>query len=170
MGVSGVGKTTVARLLAERLGVPYGEADDFHPAANLAKMSAGIPLDDADRLPWLAALGDWLGACRAAGTGAVITCSALTRRYREVLRASCPDAYFLHLVGSRELIADRLARRTGHFMPPALLASQFAALEPLAADERGGVLDVGPGPGELAAAAALLLGSAAPDAGRAGRD
>lgn len=159
MGVSGVGKTTVARLLAERLGLPYGEADDFHSPASIAKMSAGIPLDDADRLPWLAALGDWLGDRRAAGTGAVITCSALTRRYRDVLRASCPDAWFLHLSGSRELIAGRMAGRTGHFMPPALLDSQFAALEPLAADEHGGVLDVGPGPEELAAAAARLLGA-----------
>ena len=159
MGVSGVGKTTVAQLLAKRLGLPYGEADEFHTPASIAKMSAGIPLDDADRLPWLTALGEWLADRRAAGTGAVITCSALTRRYRDVLRASCPDAYFLHLSGSRELIAARLAGRTGHFMPLALLDSQYAALEPLAEDERGGVLDVGPSPEALAEAAALLLGA-----------
>jgi len=160
MGVSGVGKTTVARLLAERLDLPYGEADDFHPPASIAKMSAGIPLDDADRLPWLEALGRWLADRRAAGTGAVITCSALTRRYRDVLRAACPDAYFLHLAGSQELVADRLARRTGHFMPPALLSSQYAALEPLAADERGSVLEVDAGSEQLARAAAVRLTSA----------
>ncbi|GJF31954.1 gluconokinase [Kitasatospora sp. NE20-6] len=158
MGVSGVGKTTVARQLADRLGLPYAEADDFHPAANIAKMSAGTPLDDHDREPWLRALGAWLGAQAADGTGGVVTCSALKRRYRDTLRASCPDAFFLHLSGSHELVRDRLVHRAGHFMPPSLLDSQYAALEPLGPDERGAVLDVGPTPEALVEKAAALLG------------
>ncbi|WP_051732706.1 gluconokinase [Kitasatospora phosalacinea] len=157
MGVSGVGKTTVARLLADRLGLPYAEADDFHPAANIAKMSAGTPLDDHDRQPWLRALGGWLGERAAAGSGGVVTCSALKRRYRDVLRAACPDAFFLHLSGSHDLVGDRLAHRTGHFMPPSLLDSQYATLEPLQADERGTVLDVGAEPETLVTRAVAAL-------------
>ncbi|MFC8453274.1 gluconokinase [Kitasatospora sp. NPDC057223] len=157
MGVSGVGKTTVARLLAERLALPYAEADDFHPPANIAKMSAGIPLDDEDRAPWLRALGGWLGERAEAGTGGVVTCSALKRHYRDILRAACPGAYFLHLSGGHELVEDRLAHRTGHFMPTSLLGSQYAALEPLQADERGTALDVGPSPEQLVEMAAALL-------------
>ncbi|MFE1317565.1 gluconokinase [Kitasatospora phosalacinea] len=157
MGVSGVGKTTVARLLADRLDLPYAEADDFHPAANIAKMSAGTPLDDRDRLPWLRALGGWLGERSAAGSGGVVTCSALKRRYRDVLRAACPDAFFLHLSGSHDLVGDRMAHRTGHFMPTSLLDSQYAALEPLQADEVGTVLDVGADPETLVARAVAAL-------------
>ncbi|MFE2727661.1 gluconokinase [Kitasatospora sp. NPDC059327] len=157
MGVSGVGKTTVARLLADRLDLPYAEADDFHPPANIAKMSAGTPLDDADRAPWLRALGAWLGDRAQAGTGGVVTCSALKRHYRDTLRAACPGAFFLHLSGRHELVGDRLAHRTGHFMPPSLLDSQYAALEPLGADEHGAVLDVGPTPEELVEMAVALL-------------
>ncbi|MEV6211924.1 gluconokinase [Kitasatospora sp. NPDC051914] len=158
MGVSGVGKTTVARQLAERLGLPYAEADDFHPEANIAKMSAGIPLDDQDREPWLHALGDWLGGRAAAGTGGVVTCSALKRQYRDILREHCPDAFFLHLSGGHHLIQDRLAHRVDHFMPTSLLDSQYAALEPLQPDEHGAVLDVGPAPATLVESAAALLG------------
>ncbi|MFJ4681523.1 gluconokinase [Kitasatospora sp. NPDC088783] len=157
MGVSGVGKTTVARLLADRLDLPYAEADDFHPAANIAKMSAGTPLDDCDRQPWLRALGGWLGERAAAGSGGVVTCSALKRDYRDLLRAACPDAFFLHLSGSHDLVGDRLAHRTGHFMPPALLDSQYAALEPLQPDERGTVLDVGAAPDTLVDRAVAAL-------------
>ncbi|MFG2698629.1 gluconokinase [Kitasatospora sp. NPDC051984] len=157
MGVSGVGKTTVARLLAHRLGLPYAEADDFHPAANIAKMSAGIPLDDQDRQPWLRALGTWLGERAAAGTGGVVTCSALKRAYRDTLRAACPEAQFLHLTGSHALVGDRLAHRTGHFMPTSLLDSQYATLEPLQADERGTVLDVDADPDTLVERAVAAL-------------
>ncbi|MFD9127626.1 gluconokinase [Kitasatospora sp. NPDC059571] len=158
MGVSGVGKTTVARLLAERLGLPYAEADDFHPAANIAKMTAGTPLDDEDRAPWLRALGGWLGEQARAGSGGVVTCSALRRRYRDTLRAACPDAFFLHLSGGHDLVRDRLAHRVGHFMPTSLLDSQYALLEVLQPDERGAVLDVGPTPATLVESAAALLG------------
>ncbi|MGF1429209.1 gluconokinase [Kitasatospora sp. LaBMicrA B282] len=158
MGVSGVGKTTVAQLLAERLGLPCAEADDFHPAANIAKMTAGIPLDDADRAPWLQALAGWLRARAAAGSGGVVTCSALRRAYREVLRTGSPDTFFLHLAGSRRLVAGRLALRTGHFMPPSLLDSQYAALEPLGPDEHGVVLELGAHhPHELVELAVALL-------------
>ncbi|MFJ8441822.1 gluconokinase [Kitasatospora griseola] len=157
MGVSGVGKTTVARLLAHRLGLPYAEADDFHPAANIAKMSAGTPLDDNDREPWLRALGAWLGERAAAGTGGVVTCSALKRSYRDILRDACPEAFFLHLTGSHELVGDRIAHRTGHFMPPSLLDSQYATLEPLRADECGTVLDVGADPDTLVDRAVAAL-------------
>jgi gluconokinase len=158
MGVSGVGKTTVALLLAERLAVPFAEGDDMHPPANIARMSAGTPLDDADRQPWLEAVGGWLHGQRASGAGGVVTCSALRRRYRDTLRAACPEAWFLQLSGSRGLVSERLDRRSGHFMPGSLLGSQYEALEPLAADEHGLVLDVGPGPAELAEAAARALG------------
>ncbi|PJN22106.1 gluconokinase [Kitasatospora sp. CB02891] len=157
MGVSGVGKTTVARLLAHRLGLPYAEADDFHPAANIAKMSAGTPLDDDDREPWLRALGAWLGERAAAGTGGVVTCSALKRSYRDILRDACPEAFFLHLTGSHELVGDRIAHRTGHFMPPSLLDSQYATLEPLRADESGTVLDVDADPDTLVDRAVAAL-------------
>lgn len=157
MGVSGVGKTTVAQLLAERLKVPFAEADDFHPAANIAKMSAGVPLEDADRWPWLDAIGAWLAERGAAHTGGVVTCSALKRGYRDVLRAAWPGTFFLHLSGERSLVSGRIERRTDHFMPPALLASQYAALEPLAQDEPGLVLDVGPAPDQLVATAVAEL-------------
>ncbi|WP_327683269.1 gluconokinase [Kitasatospora sp. NBC_00458] len=157
MGVSGVGKTTLARLLADRLGLPFAEADDFHPAANIAKMSAGTPLDDQDRAPWLRAVGAWLAERTEAGTGGVVTCSALKHGYRDILRAACPDAWFLHLCGGHRLVEDRLAHRTGHFMPTSLLDSQYAALEPLGADERGAVLDVGPSPEQLVEKAVALL-------------
>ncbi|WP_042365356.1 gluconokinase [Streptacidiphilus neutrinimicus] len=157
MGVAGVGKTTVAKALAERLGLPYGEADDFHPAANIAKMAAGIPLDDTDREPWLRAIGAWLAERVAAGTGGVVTCSALKRGYRDLLREACPDAFFLHLTGTNGLIEERLAHRSGHFMKAHMLDSQLAILEPLAADEHGALLDVGPDPHTLVESAAALV-------------
>jgi gluconokinase len=140
MGVSGSGKSTVGAALAQRLGVPFADADDFHPPANIAKMTAGIPLDDDDRFPWLDAIGGWLAErCR---TGGVMSCSALKRTYRDQLRRHCPETEFLHLSGSPEVIAARQASRPGHFMPASLMASQFATLEPLELDERGVTIDV----------------------------
>jgi gluconokinase len=140
MGVSGSGKTTVGAALAQRLRVPFADADDFHPPANVAKMSAGVPLTDGDRAPWLATIAAWLAD--HARTGGVTSCSALRRAYRDVLTAAAPEAYFVHLHGDREVIAARVAGRPGHFMPAALVESQFATLEPLGADERGAVLEV----------------------------
>ncbi|WP_316528808.1 gluconokinase [Kitasatospora brasiliensis] len=157
MGVSGTGKSTVARLLAERLAVPFADGDDFHRPDSIARMAAGIPLDDARRRPWLEAIGGWLREREAAGTGGVVTCSALKRRYRDTLRAACPGAFFLHLTGGHDLLASRLHRRRGHFMPTTLLDSQLAALEPLEPDERGAALDVGPAPELIVDAAMGLL-------------
>lgn len=141
MGVSGSGKSTVGAALAQRLGVPFVDADTLHPAASIAKMAAGQPLDDDDRYPWLEQVGEWLAAHRE---GAVVSCSALKRRYRDQLRSHCPGVEFLHLCGSAELIGDRLAARTDHFMPVALLRSQLDTLEPLGPDEAGMTVDVGP--------------------------
>ena len=140
MGVSGSGKSTVGAALARRLGVPFADADTFHPPANIAKMAAGKPLTDDDRYPWLEAVGQWLARH---DEGGVMSCSALKRRYRDQLRSHCPRIEFLHLTGSPELIARRQAGRPGHFMPSALVKSQFDALEPLAPDEHGMAIDVG---------------------------
>jgi gluconokinase len=139
MGVSGSGKSTVGAALAQRLRVPFADADDFHPEANIAKMSAGHPLDDEDRRPWLDSIGSWLAAH---SDGGVMSCSALKHVYRDQLRGHCPDIEFLHLVGTPEVIGRRQASRPGHFMPASLLASQFETLEPLTADERGVDIDV----------------------------
>jgi gluconokinase len=155
MGVAGTGKTTIGPLVADALGVPYAEGDDFHPPANIAKMSAGIPLDDADRGPWLDAIGDW--AHGRAGLGGVVSSSALKRAYRDRLRAAAPGVVFLHLTGDRELIAARMAERKGHFMPTALLDSQFATLEPLQADEAGVAVDVLGTPHEITERAVAAL-------------
>lgn len=148
MGVAGTGKTTVGWLLAEALGVPYAEGDAFHPAANVAKMSAGTPLDDADRGPWLDAIGQWIRNC-AGLRGGVVAASSLKRSYRDRLRAAAPGAAFVHLTGDRSLIAQRMAARKGHFMPTTLLDSQFATLEPLQDDELGVVVDVSGSPDDI---------------------
>jgi gluconokinase len=140
MGVSGSGKSTVGRELAARLGVPYAEADDFHPPENVAKMASGQPLTDADRWPWLRALAAWIAEHSA--TGGVVTCSALKRSYRDLLRSAAARVWFLHLAGDRSVIAARLAARSGHFMPASLLDSQFADLEPLGPDEPGLTVDI----------------------------
>jgi len=155
MGVSGSGKSTVGAALAQRLRVPYGDADDFHPPANIEKMSAGRPLDDDDRRPWLEAIGRWLQEHDAG----VVTCSALKRSYRDLLRESRPDVVFVHQHGDREVIARRQATRPGHFMPAALLDSQFDTLEPLEDDERGYVVDVGPSVDDIVVAATEALGT-----------
>lgn len=139
MGVTGSGKSTVGTALAERLGVPFADADDFHSAANVAKMRAGTPLTDHDRLPWLRNIAAWLGEHQ--GGGAVVTCSALKRVYRDILRERTSDVVFLHLDGDKETARRRVAGRAGHFMPESLVDSQFADLEPLEADEHGIVVD-----------------------------
>jgi gluconokinase len=162
MGVSGSGKSTVAALLAARLGCELAEADDFHPASNVAKMSAGLPLDDADRLPWLRDIAAWLGERARANRPAVVACSALRRRYRDVLRGASPRLLFVHLTGTGAVIASRMRARPGHFMPPSLLESQLATLEPLEADEQGLILDVGRSPEELVAAVLAAISAAPP--------
>ncbi|MET8946519.1 gluconokinase [Streptomyces sp. NPDC004542] len=155
MGVAGTGKTTIGPLLAARLGVPYAEGDDFHPQANIAKMAAGTPLDDTDRWPWLDAIGAWTHG--RDGRGGVVSCSALKRSYRDRLRATAPGVVFVHLAGERSLIEDRMTHRQGHFMPTALLDSQFATLEPLQADEAGVVVDVSGSPEAITDRAARAL-------------
>ncbi len=142
MGVSGSGKSTVGRALADALGVPFADADAFHSAANVAKMTAGVPLTDDDRWPWLADVGAWL-ASRA--EGGVIACSALKRSYRDALRDAAPGMRFVHLRADEALLASRMAvrrEREGHFMAPGMLASQLADLEPLDPDEEGLSIDV----------------------------
>ncbi|HZE40678.1 MAG TPA: gluconokinase [Stackebrandtia sp.] len=137
MGVSGSGKTTVGKRLAERLGWEFAEGDAFHPDANVAKMSAGTPLTDADRWPWLRAIGKWIDARARAHESAVITCSALRRVYRDLLRENRPGVWFCHLDADSALLESRLARRRGHYMPSSLLPSQLATLEPLQDNEPG---------------------------------
>jgi len=140
MGVSGSGKTTVGELLSRRLGVDYGDADDFHPPDNLAKMRAGEPLTEADREPWLAAIGEWL-AERAGG--AVVSCSALRLRHRERLLMTAPEAVFLQLSGDEAVLRERMRQREDHFMPESLLASQLESFEPLEPAEPGITIDIG---------------------------
>lgn len=142
MGVSGSGKSTVAAALAGALGGIYLDADDFHPPASVAKMTAGVPLTDEDRMPWLEVVGQAVVAQAARGRLAVVACSALRRRYRDALRAAAGDLFFVQLDGTPELLAERMAARADHFMPPALLRSQLDALEPLEPDERGVVVSV----------------------------
>lgn len=139
MGVTGSGKTTVGIALAERMGVPFADADDFHSPENVAKMRSGVPLTDADRRPWLLAIGAWLAEHEG---GAVVTCSALKRAYRDTLREAAPTITFLHLHGDKDTVRERVGSRKGHFMPESLVDSQFADLEPLGAGETGRVVDL----------------------------
>ena len=139
MGVSGSGKSTVGAALAQRLRVAFADADDFHPPANIAKMTAGEALNDDDRRPWLDSIGRWLAKHV---DGGVMSCSALKHAYRDQLRDHCPTVEFLHLSGTPEVIGRRQASRPGHFMPASLLVSQFETLEPLSDDERGVAIDV----------------------------
>ncbi|PCE15390.1 carbohydrate kinase [Microbacterium sp. SZ1] len=134
MGVAGTGKSTVAAMLAGRLGWTFEEGDDLHPEANVKKMASGDPLTDDDRWPWLDRIAEWIDERIAAGEPGIITCSALKRSYRDVLRRDAVT--FVHFVGDRELILERMLRRQGHFMPTTLLDSQFATLEPLGEDEK----------------------------------
>ncbi|MGC5166063.1 gluconokinase [Luteimicrobium sp. DT211] len=158
MGVSGTGKTTVGRLLADRLGWAFAEGDAFHPPANVARMQAGTPLDDAARLPWLRAIRDWTAEQDAAGTSTVVTCSALRTTYRDVLREAPGRTRFVHLVGDASLVGTRMQQRAGHFMPPSLLPSQLATLEPLGVAEDGVVVPVDGPPAQVAETALSALG------------
>lgn len=151
MGVSAVGKTTVGRAINEVLHWEFAEGDDFHPQSNVAKMASGVPLQDEDRWPWLAALAAWAREHDEAGQATIMTCSALKRSYREVLRAGSPETYFVHLVGAKELLLQRMSDRNDHFMPMELLDSQLATLEELGADETGQTFDVAGTPEQTAA-------------------
>lgn len=154
MGVSGAGKTSVAQELTRQLGWAYIEGDDLHPAANVAKMAAGHPLDDEDRSPWLHRIAEVIGEHERAGSSIVLTCSALKRAYRDLLVDGHPSVWFAHVHVDRSVLAERLAARQGHYMPPSLLDSQLTTLEPLAADEPGSVID---GDGPLAETVTELL-------------
>ncbi len=160
VGVSGAGKSTVARELAARLGWPLEEGDAFHSEANIAKMRAGIALTDADRQPWLVAVADWIDGQRAKGQPGIITCSALKRSYRHIVVGDRPEARLIYLRGEQDLIAARLAARHGHFMPPTLLGSQFEVLEEPGPEEEALVVDIGPSPEKISEKIIRLLGAA----------
>lgn len=151
MGVSGCGKSTVGRALARALDIAYVEGDDLHPPQNVALMAAGTPLSDTDRQGWLAVVAQRLGDDSASSSGVVVACSALKRSYRERLRAAAPDVLFVHLQGPQALLAQRLAQRTGHYMPAVLLQSQFDTLEPPLPDENALQFDIGPEPEAIVA-------------------
>lgn len=142
MGVSGSGKTTVGEALAQRVGGVFLDADDFHPKANVEKMSSGIPLNDADRAPWLDIVGKEMRKRQGEGRVVVMACSALKRKYRERIRAEEPAAFFVLLTGTREELERRLQARHGHFMPPSLLDSQLDTLEPLGSNEHGATINI----------------------------
>jgi gluconokinase len=150
MGVSGVGKTSVAQALVDRTGWAFQEGDDLHPEANRAKMAAGTPLDHDDRWPWLRRVAEWIGSQEAAGRGGVVTCSALKRSYRDLLRDGHPSVRFVHLLADEDVLTARVTNRHGHYMPPALLRSQLDALEPLGPDEPGVRVETHGDPGAVA--------------------
>ena len=158
MGVSGSGKSTVASLVARRLGCPFADGDAFHAPEAIAKMHAGVPLDDGDRAPWLARIADWIDARRAVGEGGVVVCSALRRAYRDRLLRPRAGVRLVYLEGSRALIQERLSLRRGHFMPAALLDSQFAALEPPGPDEDPLTVGIEEAPDDIAATITARLG------------
>lgn len=157
MGVSGSGKSTIGALLAARLGWPFADADGFHPPENVAKMASGQPLTDADRWPWLDAIAAHIDAARKAGQPVVVACSALRRAYRDRLRAGHGDLVFLHLSGAPEVIAARQAARQGHFMPPSLMASQFATLEDISDEPDALAVSVATEPQDVVNAAMAAL-------------
>ncbi len=153
MGVSGCGKSTVGRELADALGMPYLEGDAFHSPQNVARMAAGVALTDDDRQGWLRTLAERIGAALREGHGIVLSCSALKRSYRDLLRTQAPELRFVHLTGAPELLAQRVTMRQHPYMPASLLQSQLATLEPPGADERALTLDIARPPHELARAA-----------------
>lgn len=164
MGVQGVGKSTIGSGVAAVLGLPFVDGDRLHPERNIRQMAAGVPLQDADRLPWLQAVGDVLAAHR--GSGVVVACSALKRSYRDILRSYAPDLYIVEPWGPVELVARRVTARTHEYMPPELLQSQFDTLEPLGDDERGIRVSIEPPPSEIVAT--VLADYRAQTSGRAG--
>ena len=141
MGVAGSGKSSTMAALVARLGWPALEGDSLHPPANVAKMAAGVPLTDADRVPWLEAIGGWIDEREAERASSVVTCSALRRSYRDMLRRGRPSIWFVHLLAPHDVLAARMSGRHGHFMPASLLESQLATLEPLGPDEPGSSVD-----------------------------
>jgi carbohydrate kinase (thermoresistant glucokinase family) len=149
MGVSGSGKSTIAAMLAHRLHWIYEDGDWFHPRSNVEKMHNGIPLTDEDRWPWLEAIAAWIDATRKAGNHGIVACSALKHAYRNILVDDRRDVCLVYLQGGHDLVARRLAARDGHFMPPALLESQFAALEEPQGDEHAVVVSILPHPREI---------------------
>ena len=166
IGVSGSGKTTIAQELARRLGWPFAEGDDFHPPANVEKMRSGQPLDDEDRWPWLRSVAEWIGKREAAGENAIVTCSALKRAYRDLLRDGHPSVWFAQVMVSVDLLRQRLGSRKGHYMPASLLDSQLATLEPLQPDERGRVIPAEDEPGAVADRVLRMLRTSARSSGR----
>lgn len=164
MGVSATGKTTIAKGMCRELGYEFIEGDSLHPQANIAKMEAGIPLTDEDREPWLRAIAARVAEKDADGISTVVTCSALRRTYRDLLRsAATHDPFFVHLAASYDVLEKRMAHRTKHFMPTSLLRSQFDTLEPLAADEDGVEVDVTPPVPEVVEAAVIAVRKRFPD-------
>jgi ribose 5-phosphate isomerase A len=161
MGVSGSGKSTVAEELAARFGWPFEEGDALHPEVNIAKMHAGIPLTDADRQPWLERVAAWIDAQRAKKQPGIITCSALKRSYRQIIIGNRPEVRLVYLRGGRDLIAEHLGGRHGHFMPASLLQSQFDTLEEPDPDEDPLTVDLGPPAGQAAEEIIRLLGASA---------
>jgi len=149
MGVSGVGKSEIGGRLGLQLGIAFVEGDEYHPPANVIKMAAGTPLDDADRQGWLQLLQNRIADAKEHDESLVLSCSSLKRRYRDFLRQGDSGLIFVHLTGSRDLVASRMQARTNHFMPLNLLDSQFRDLEPLQADERGISVDIGKTPDEI---------------------
>ena len=159
MGVSGCGKSTVGQALASALGVPFIEGDELHPPRNVALMASGTPLTDDDRRDWLHAVAAALS--RATDTGAVAACSALKRSYRDILRGGAPGLRFVHLVGERAVLEERMRRRSGHYMPASLLQSQLDILEPPTADEAAVTLDLDATPDEVVRAVRRQLEASA---------
>jgi gluconokinase len=158
MGVAGCGKSTAGAGLSKALGWPFRDADSFHPPANVEKMRRGLPLDDADRAPWLAAIAAWIDERREQGAPGIVSCSALKRGYRERIVGTRPDVRLVYLRGDRQVIGRRLAARKGHFMPASLLDSQLAVLEEPGEDERPVVVDVAMPPRRVVAAILERLG------------